>query len=814
MDATTKKIEKLESAFPQGVSYFINAFAEDPEQQPSLGDVLESIRDGVWREPVETARKRLERGDLKKYDEAKRGLPAFTMSTCLFTRDKQVPVENRIISHSGFLQADFDAKENPQLADVAEVRRLLSEDPYVAFVFTSPSGKGVKAGIRIDSERHRESFFSAESYYLKKYGLQMDRSTKDPVRICFVSYDPDLAWKTAEEIPVTHLGDSTKGRGSDYSPVPVKTTAEDIEEMLRYVPQRPEYEDWLRIASAVWSVLPMAEGCQVLMRWSAEEKHGEYADKWNKRLKEIGIGTLVWYAQQNGFDAAAAARRKMWAGRVRFAEPVFRDAVEDFTQDPAEGIREVELDRELIANCFEEKQLGDAKLFATLCKGRKLYDHLGQCWRTYDRGVWGRDDMQRTLVEAPEELAKVYSKLADSVKADLISNPPTGKKDARNDKLQAIRLRVDKIRTTGYLSGAMKFAESLLGTKATQFDRNPGLLAVNNGVIDFANGVWRGHQASDMISHRTLCDFDPAAECPRWDRFLNYFMGGDQEMIDYLARAVGYSLTGFVDQDVMFFLYGKGANGKSTLISTLAMLLGDLQATVSIEALLAKGADNNFDYQKAAMEGRRMVVSDEIPDGRKLNESAIKSLVGGDAITARRPYEKPYTFLPTHKLWLVGNHKPTIDGTDYGIWRRVHLIPWVITMPAEERRPRHEVLAEFREELSGILNWAMRGYVDMADNGGLRPPAKVVQATKEYQSDSDQFARFMQDRIVDDLHGSVTLTQVRETYQAWCEDEGEQPRYKTNQKISAYLRDQNYAIIQQGAKKERHALGIRINDYS
>mgnify|MGYP003108594955 CR=1 FL=1 len=799
--------------FPQPVSIFENAFADDPQEQPSLADILESIRDGVWAQPVKLLRDRLERGDQKGYDDAKRRLPAFTMSACLFTRDKSVPVDQKIISHSGFLQADFDRKENPQLTNIEEVKGWLMEDPHVAFIFTSPSGCGIKAGIRIDPEAHRPSFFAAENHFLKTYGLQMDRSTKDPVRLCFVSHDPEL-YLSRDSVPIPYDSIPQDQHRDRSSLVPVDTTKTDIEEMLSFVPRRPEYDDWLRIASAVWSVLPMEEGCRVLANWSREEKEGEYSKKWQHKLDDIGIGTLVWYAQQNGFDAKAAARRKMWAGRIRFAEPTVRDAGEDFSQDPAEGIEQVELSREFVVNCFEQKQLGDARLYAHVARGKKLFDHLGQCWRSYVGGVWERDDMQRTLVDAPELIARTYQELADSVQDDMRSNPAEGKKDPRIEKIKSIRSRIDKIRTTGYLSGVIKFAESMLGTKATLFDRNPGVLAVANGVIDFANGVFREHRHTDMLTHRTICSFDPQAECPRWDRFLDYFMEGNSEMIEYLARAVGYSLTGFVDKDVLFFCYGKGANGKSTFTAALHMLLGDLMTTVGIEALMAKASDNNFDYKKAQMEGRRLVVSDEIPESKKLNESAVKSLVGGDAITARRPYEKPYTFEPTHKLWLVGNHKPNIEGTDYGIWRRVNLIPWLRTMPEAERRPRHEVLSEFREELPGILNWAIRGYVDMADNGGLRPPKQVIEATKEYQSDSDQFARFLSERTERDLLGSVSLTDLRETFQAWCQDEGEQPRYQTNQKISAYMRDQGFEIQRQGSNKTRKVLGITLIKFS
>lgn len=808
-------VSPLAELFPKHVGLFPNAWAKEPDEVPSLGSVLEQIKSGTWKEEVEILRRRLNQGHRKAYDESKRSLPAFTLSAACLTREKNVAFEAKFIGHSDYLQADFDSKENPQLDDLQAVKSRLLEDPHIGFIFISPSGQGIKAGVRIDGERHADSFYAAESYFLDTYGLQMDRSTKDPLRLCFVSYDPDLSFKEAAILPIPEAA-TTNGSRNKWHP-PIEATADDVREMLSFIPPRPDYEDWLRIASAVWSVLPMLEGCQVLNQWSPEERAGEYTEKWRHKLGDIGVGTLVWYASQHGFDAREAARRKRWAGRIRFADPT-RNAPRTgdlHTEDPSKDVGQIEITRAFLEECFRDHQRGDARLFAHIYRGKKLYDHYANIWRTYSEGVWLKDDMQQTLIEASDTVSTAFEGLMDTLVQEIEDSPPPDpKKDPRLTKLNAIQKRVQKLRSIGHLTGCLKFAESSLATAATRFDRNAGLLVVNNGVIDFTSGVFREHRHSDMATCKTPCDFDGDAECPRWNEFLNFFMDGDQGLIDYLARAVGYSLTSFTDKDVLFFLFGKGANGKSTFTSTLKLLLGGHMTTVPMEALLTRSSDAILDYRKAEMEGKRVVLTDEIPENRKLNESSIKSLVGGDTITARRPYEKPYNFEPTHKLWLVGNHKPRIDGTDYGIWRRVHLIPWLITMPEEERRPRHEILAEFRAELPGILNWAIRGFVDMEDFGGLRPPKQVLDATREYQSDSDQFARFLDERTQRDLVSSVSLTDLREAYLAWCQDEGEVPKYQTNQKVSHYMRDLGFDIQRRGIKKERFVLGLEITPCS
>lgn len=793
--------QEPEFLFPEYVSIFHSAFSKEPESAMEIGCVLEGIRSGRWMDQIAALRNLLGK-DRKAYDNRKRSLPAFTMSAYMLTRDQTIPVEKRVTQHTGILQGDFDAVQ-----DVEGAKRMLAGDEHVAFAFTSPSGLGLKIGIRIDPAHHRESFFAAERYFQNKYGLEMDRSCKDPTRLCFVSYDPAPILNPAARAirfdkPIDKPIDKPESgvsAGDDTD-----TTAADVEEMLSYIPPRPDYEDWLRISSAVFSVLPFGEAVACLQKWSPEEKEGEYFEKFRNRLAEITVATLVYYAGKHGFDARAASYRKRWAKRIRFAEPTTVANREDFSADPNDvglpGPRQTT--DELALQCFGRQQRGDAELFAALTNGATLYDHYACAWRIYRKGAWDRDDLRKTPLEIGEEVAKRYERLAHMVREDMQDNPyepeTEGKgrppKDPRLKEIDDITKRVSKLRTAAYLHGTEEIARSLLGTKATLFDRSPHLLVTENGTVDFSEGVFREHRPADLLSKRVATSYDPEAECPRWMSFLRYFMNGDDDLISYLARAVGYSLTGYVDKDVLFFCYGKGANGKSTFTSTLKMLSGEYMTTIPIEALLTRQSDANFDYKKAEMEGRRIVVTDEIPESKTLNEAAVKALVGGDEVSARRPYEKPYNFRPTHKLWLVGNHKPDIRGTDHGIWRRIHLLPWLVTMPPEERRPRHEILAEFREELPGILNWAIRGYIDMVDNGGLQPPEAVRGATEEYQQESDQIGQFLAERAEIGCGEPSKLNRILKAYQAWCEDASERPKYQSAKKLGVYFREAGYTL--------------------
>lgn len=783
------------------ISLFSSALETDPESVLSVREFISAVASGQWEKEVALIRRHLRAGDRKRYDDRKRRLPGVTLSAACMSRAHDLNPEAKCVTHSGWLQADFDGKDNAHLDDpevCAGIRAALLADPHVGAVFVGPSGAGIKAVVRIDAERHRDSWFAAEAHFFENHGLKLDKSTKDPLRLCFVSHDPDAAIsEDFSPLPLPEVGAAKPAQPETWHP-PVDTTAADIREMLVVIPTRPDYDRWLRVASAVWSVLPMAEGCRVLNEWSPEENEGEYAGKHKHRLQQVGIGTLVHIASQHGFDARAAWRRQRWCGRIRFAEGSRspRDS-EDPTRDsaPTGLLAEADLKLQRIAEAFDDSQLGDARLWNSLRRGLRVWNIHAAMWMVYDAGVWKRDEGNSTITDISDTLHRVYKSLLSSVEMEIAAEPaPPKTKDPRKDEVKGIERRRQQLRTDQYLRAVERLSTRELYLPATAFDRHPHLLAVENGVIDFVEGVFREHRASDHLTHRTPIRFDETAECPEWDRFLDFFLAGNPELTSYLARAVGYSLTGYVHEDVLFFLHGKGANGKSTFMGALKLLLDDLMTTVPMAALLSDRSDNNYDYHKSSMEGRRIVMTDEIPEGKRLAEEKIKQIIGGDDINARRPYEKPYNFSPTHKLWLIGNHKPDIRGTDHGIWRRISLIPWTVTMPEDRRRSRHEVLADFRRELPGILNWAVRGYLEMMQIGGLNPPAAVRAATDEYQSESDQFGSFLGEQMEKSPLVDTSLKEILAGYRRWCDDNGETLRYRSTKKISTYFREHGFEV--------------------
>ena len=245
-----------------------------------------------------------------------------------------------------------------------------------------------------------------------------------------------------------------------------------------------------------------------------------------------------------------------------------------------------------------------------------------------------------------------------------------------------------------------------LTTTAAQFDADPWLFNVLNGTINLKSGQLQHHNPADLITKLAPVSYDPAAKCPRFEQFLVEVLP-DADTIVFGRMFVGFCLTGSTKNHVVVFLFGLGANGKSVLCETVGALLGDYAAVLPASVLMAK------EYQGHACEimplrGARWALFPELPAG-KFDEPRVKAFASADTMTARNLFEGPVTWKPTHKVVLTGNHKPIVRGQDEGIWRRLKLIPFDRVIPPERRDL--DLPAKLREELPGILNWAIEGCV-------------------------------------------------------------------------------------------------------
>ena len=334
-----------------------------------------------------------------------------------------------------------------------------------------------------------------------------------------------------------------------------------------------------------------------------------------------------------------------------------------------------------------------------------------------------------------------------------------------------------------------------------EFDRDAFLLNTSSGTVDLRSGRLHDHRRKDMITKLTAVPFNAEARCDRWERFLNEVFVGKADVVDFVHRAIGYSLTGDTREEAMFIAHGRGANGKSTLLETVKKPLGDYATTCDPDLLLARGRrDSTNDIARLA--GARFVSCVEVNQGRALDESRVKAMTSSDTMSARFLFQEFFEFRPELKLWLGTNHRPEIRGTDDGIWRRVRLIPFDAQFQGVNRDVT--LAASLATELPGILAWAVRGCLAWQDRG-LDTPADVVAATSAYRSESDLIGQFIAECCEVRADAEIPAGALYDAYRVWAEAAGDKPMNGTV--FGRSLTDRGY---RKDTKRKASRHGIRL----
>lgn len=377
-------------------------------------------------------------------------------------------------------------------------------------------------------------------------------------------------------------------------------------------------------------------------------------------------------------------------------------------------------------DAFHLTDLGNAERFARDHGARVRFVHDRRRWHVWTESHWAPDADAEVTRLARETVRRTYAAVAAETDPD---------KRAKLAKHAAASESENRLRAMVTLAASEK------GIAATSdaFDRDPWLLNVANGTLDLRTGALREHRPADLISHVTTAAHDPRAKAPRWTRFLREIFKSDEDLIQFVQRAVGYSLTGSTREQVFFLCYGTGGNGKTKFLEVLRALLGDLAQAARFESFLLKRTEG-IPNDVARMRGARVVTASEAPGERRLSEATVKELTGGDTICARFLFQEGFEFAPTFKLWLSANHRPEIHDTSWAMWRRVRLLPFTVTIPEAKRDL--DLAEKLHAELPGILAWAVEGCLAWGRDG-LGAAAAVEAATTAYRSDSDVLADFL-----------------------------------------------------------------------
>lgn len=405
---------------------------------------------------------------------------------------------------------------------------------------------------------------------------------------------------------------------------------------------------------------------------------------------------------------------------------------------------------------FNLTDLGNAERLVHYFGQDMRFCHTWNKWLIYDGKRWVVDNCGAVERLAQATVRRMYGECQH------IENVKT------RQELASYALRSESSKTLKSMVDLAKVQEGI-PSNPNDLDANPWLLNCENGTIDLTSGELKPHNRKDLISKLVPVNYDPQAKAPLWEAFLNRIMDRNQDLIQFLQRAIGYSLTGSTREDALFVLHGNGANGKTTFLETIAAMMGDGYSQQAPTSMLMAKKYEGVPTDIARLKGARFVSVAESQEGQKLDEGLIKQLTGGDRVTARFMRADFFEFTPECKIFLATNHKPEIKGTDEGIWRRIRLIPFNVSIPEPERDP--DLANKLQAELPGILAWAVEGCL-IWQKVGLNPPPEVCAATQEYRAEQDVLGAFVAERCKVGAGLTVTNPTLRKAFDEYCEETG------------------------------------------
>ncbi|GIM46838.1 hypothetical protein DNHGIG_23870 [Collibacillus ludicampi] len=467
---------------------------------------------------------------------------------------------------------------------------------------------------------------------------------------------------------------------------------------------------------------------------------------------------------------------------------------EECLDDANYSFKNIIIQIEPIVKAFHLSDVGNAERLAYYHGDKLRYCHSTGKWLYWTGKRWQIDSGGTEVYRlAKETVRNIYREAA--LTDDTDTRQKISKHAIQSEKASSIREMI-----------ALAQNEGDIPIHAYELDADQWLLNVENGTIDLRTGKLRPHSRKDLITKLVHTEYDPNAQCPTWEAFLWRIMNGNQELIRFLQKAVGYALTGDVSEQVMFFLYGyTGKNGKSTFLNTIRELLDDYSITMQPDSFMVKQSDR-ISNDIARLKGVRFVSTIEGEEGKRLAESLIKQLTGGDTISARFLHREYFDFKPTHKIFFATNHKPSIRGTDDAIWRRIRLIPFDVIIPEHERDPK--LPEKLRAEWSGILRWAVEGCL-LWQREGLGVPGAVVEATQEYREEMDVIGAFLADKCVIGSGYKTHSSELYEEYKTWCADNGE---YQMTQSMfGRKLKERGFENVKSNGYKVWKDIGLARN---
>ncbi|QPF46854.1 phage/plasmid primase, P4 family [Bacillus subtilis] len=494
--------------------------------------------------------------------------------------------------------------------------------------------------------------------------------------------------------------------------------------------------------------------CNHLAFWTDKD-----ASKMDSMFRESNLFREKW-DRQHSADGATYGEMTI-AAAIYSTGPTISDLMEQqeqpyevyFSQPPASQVADTE---EIIDTppVFHLTELGNAE--------RLVYYHgknIRYCneldWLIWNGKMWEEDSKRQIEALTAQTLRAIYGEakaMEDSYRKKQL-NDWAKKCERRN-------IRMNTILDT----------RPMVAVRKQELDSHKYLFNCENGVIDLKTGELLPHDREFLFTKISSVAYQKDADCPNWKAFLESIFIDEQgqpnyEIIDFMQKAIGYSLTGDTTEQVMFFLFGNGRNGKSTFINTVQQLLGDYGRQTNSDTFIKKKNDSSINNDIARLDGARFVSAVESEEGQQLSESLVKQITGGEKMSARFLRQEYFEFTPEFKVFFTTNHKPIVKGSDEGIWRRIRLVPFTVTIPKE--KVDKKLPQKLAAEMPGILRWAVEGCLKWQKEG-LKEPEVIRKATEGYREDMDILGPFLAERCVIHPAAKIESKEIYKEYKNWC----------------------------------------------
>ncbi|MBU3126766.1 phage/plasmid primase, P4 family [Clostridium tagluense] len=463
-------------------------------------------------------------------------------------------------------------------------------------------------------------------------------------------------------------------------------------------------------------------------------------------------------------------------------------------------------DRSLIN--FNFSDVGNAERLMAVYGKNIRYSPIRKNWFAWSGKCWEFDNTGKIESLSRKVIRKLQTE-GEAISLEGLEYEAEKKKEKLKMQIKSFVLKSEG---DGRLKAMTNQAKTFIPYILKETDQNVYLINYKNGTLDLHTGLLRKFDRKDYLTKIVNLEYDPMAKCPNWTEFVNKIFLEDQELINYIQKSIGYSMTGDANLQCFYILHGKGSNGKGTFIQAIERLLGAYYSTLSPESLMERTGNNEGAREDLAkLEGTRFVCVNECDENKYFDENLLKRMSSGsnEKFTVRRMYESYFDLRPEFKMWMTTNGLPRIKGTDKGIWRRIRKIPFEYDFDLDPTKDVNFYEEKLVPELSGILNWALEGCLKWQQEGMKVPKAVEVEIEK-YKTDMDPIVRFIEDCCVVSETCRARIPALYDAYTEWCHENKEY--VLSSIKFSKRLVDKGYK--QSKVMGSRYWSGIGIADLS